>query len=437
MAHVFNLVYGSTTIDLTSGDYRLEDYVNRTGDGNTVNETAKVEVSDTTVANLLGNIRAIEKIIAQASVYPESEIGNKVYVELQPSSASVKGRSQILIGKVSMPDNALKEAWANLKLTITITWTRVDFWEAASETELALTNGNGSAATGGINIYNCNDDVGTSPSKRNNYVEIAGASVEGDLPAPCKVLIDDGGFSGSFYEAFYALNTESDMGFVTLEEGEDALTPVVDANCSGGNYGSFSFGSLTWPLITVNLAGATGYQCNGNYLWVFMRARFPVSHQYKIELSFYDGAKTQVQALYYTPTDVGNFELINLGMIQAGSEYVAPGNVAVYITGGDAADDGYIDYIHVFPVNGWRRVNAFYLTVADDVDYILDDPSEGYVVARDGTTARGTLAMGPGIFLKPATTQRVMFSFQKADKTAAIALKFVVRLYYRARWRTL
>lgn len=246
MAHTLNLVYGSTTVALASGDYRIARYKPDTPDegAEEISETAVIQVTGATLAALQANLKAIQTALEHARLFQDGKTYLPVYVQFQGSGESLLWQSEVLAGRVVLPDTALQADWANLELEVAVIWTRRAIWEAASWIAVPLTNGNGTNQTGGLNIYNCNDGSGSSPNKRNNYATIAAADVLGDLPGPVKLQFAVPAEVKNIYIGLQA-NLNGTGLVQPWAEAEDFTfsptygTETADADYSGGNYLSY------------------------------------------------------------------------------------------------------------------------------------------------------------------------------------------------------
>ncbi len=189
MPTTLNLVYGATTITLNSSNKRVLKYVPqapKSGDDMldlllqgapnglpavAVTESAVIEISGANATAIQSALNALETLLSvNAPRRQRTEQGSQVFVIYQPSGGATTYRSEILSGALELqPDSQDYARWfTNFKVNVTLAWTRRPFWEANTETQLALTNGNGTATTSPLNVFNCNDGSGPSPNTRNN-----------------------------------------------------------------------------------------------------------------------------------------------------------------------------------------------------------------------------------------------------------------------------
>ena len=160
MANALTIVYGSTTVNLNSGDYALVDYAPSYGDGKTAVEKIRLNIKASSHANLQSDIQAIQKAIEMAALRYDSGIGDKVWLKFCPDSLSTTYRSEIVRPEAGedaglVEFGALQFGWCwRLKYAdALLVLVRRDYWEADSEVELSLRNNSGSG-TSGIAVRN-------------------------------------------------------------------------------------------------------------------------------------------------------------------------------------------------------------------------------------------------------------------------------------------
>ncbi len=155
------IVYGSTTINLNSGDY-MADYVPRDPAGkDTVTESAKIRIMSSTQDNMQTRIRDIDKAIQAAYRRRQTGIGDRVYLQFAESGDSENYRSEIwsdkplaMPGRVTILPPTMSDKFAtSFVAVIQFSWSRRGFWEAVTAVELSLSNGSGSG-TGGRTVTN-------------------------------------------------------------------------------------------------------------------------------------------------------------------------------------------------------------------------------------------------------------------------------------------
>jgi hypothetical protein len=161
MAHTLQIVYGSTTIDLSTGDYAVSYTPRDPGGAETVTENLTVRVMAANLADMQSDIRDISTAFEAAKRRRKTGTGDRVYIKFQESGDSDTYRSEIwsrrpndLPGRVTILGPTMYERIFTTEVAmLRISWSRRGYWEDDSETELALKNGSGSG-TGGITVVN-------------------------------------------------------------------------------------------------------------------------------------------------------------------------------------------------------------------------------------------------------------------------------------------
>lgn len=162
MALTLQLVYGSTTVDLTAGVYTPSYVPQDPGGRDTVTESLIVRVLASNLATQQAAIRNITLAFEAGQRRRLTGIGDRLYVKFLEEGDTVTYRSEIwaaqpnqMPGKVSIePITMSKPIFDAFAAQLRVTWTRRGYWENNAETELELANGSGAAATGGRQIRN-------------------------------------------------------------------------------------------------------------------------------------------------------------------------------------------------------------------------------------------------------------------------------------------
>ncbi len=161
MALTLQLVYGSTTVDLTAGVYTPSYVPQDPGGRDTVTESLIVRVLASNLATQQAAIRNITLAFEAGQRRRLTGIGDRLYVKFLEEGDTVTYRSEIwaaqphqMPGKVSVePITMSKLIFDAFAAQLRVTWTRRGYWENNAETELALANGSGTG-TGGRQIRN-------------------------------------------------------------------------------------------------------------------------------------------------------------------------------------------------------------------------------------------------------------------------------------------
>jgi hypothetical protein len=444
MAHVLNIDYNGGTILLNSGNYRLLEYTPSVGDGEDVTESARFEISGTAVTTIQAGIQSINNAFHLAREYQAGKTTAAVYIVYQPDGLSASGRSELVDARVVLDDQALGPMWTGKAVQFTIAWRRKNWWEGP-ETQIPLTNTNGSNNTAGLTVYNCSDGVGSAPNDRVNYVAIAAANVTGDAPAACRLeftnTYNDTSRVGTLIVSHNVTSDPSNLPHILEGEDSDIGSSSATSAASGGYYqtsASWSGTSETvlwsWELPTALLNCTRGN-------WARLVARFAIAPDENLirlrvkillELSpVYTSAPIVLDAQI-------NQELVSLQLppyIQRTGD-VYP--ITLQITGQHEQTGAHsllLDFLQISPLDGYRvyKANGYYLPYNAR---LVDDGIEK-TVYTDGRATPGAMsnyvATGKPIMLEPGRDQRLYFLWGTWTAGAVLASTATVKLYYRPR----
>lgn len=453
MAHVFQIVYGSTTITLAP----LSGYQMVTPkDGDTeVTERMPILVSAASVSLLQTAFQALNLAANQAASRRITGRGDRVYLVATPDGYGASYRSEIYSLIVPPSDRTLDYEWVNLKLEIELGIVRAPWWEASSETQISLTNTNGTDNTAGLNVYNCNDGSGSSPNNRVNYVEITAAKVAGDLPAPVRLEMYDfcPNSGDQLTDIWVSHNWRSDpANFVHLYD----LSGSVDANMSGGQNQRISY-SANAAYAYATLAAAQIARMHGRNYRILARLAASTYMPTTIFRPGVDFLSTSLSlvSLYGNPvygssltkySGSSAFPLIDIGMTRAIPSFEIPGlafgdGAIGFVAENTTASTIDVDYIYLLPVDGFRRIEA---SGGVNSDYVLNElENTCYRLNASGYYYGSDKMEGTPILLQPNTLQRLYFAWNYIPVTpgtytdAVITDYITVKLYYRPRRRTL
>ena len=235
MSIAFTITQKSTTWNLNNrADTFLLDPVTLetpTNQSNPVTDTFTVHLRSVSGSTIRQKITAYNQLFEQARQYPGGV--NSVYLNLGMKGDAAAWRTRILDGAIVF-DEKLTSGLTTNRMSVEIAITHLPFWEGP-ETVLALTNANGTNLTAGINVLNANDLTGTSPTKKCNYVDIAAASVAGELPTPIKLQLKNT-YASALGAGWIGLNNTNPATCRWLYEAEASIigTPIVSSGSSGG-----------------------------------------------------------------------------------------------------------------------------------------------------------------------------------------------------------
>lgn len=452
MAHVLNIVYGSTTINLASGACALLAYVPRAPtsleEDATVAEPCKIEISGASVAALQTALQGIELAFRQAERYQDSLLGDRVYIEFTPDGYSDTYRSELLTGKLDFDSNTLDDRWVERKIDVTLNWVRRFYWEGP-ETAVTLSNGGGSGAS--VTVYNHDD----GHAGNDNYVEIDAGVITGDLPTPprlkitASVLNTGTDYVKDLYIGHNALHNPAT--FAHILEGENGISTVgsntADATCSNGSRKSLSWAATTeTELLKWTLTQALLNSALGGYFRVL--ARFSTAPAYTnlwLRLQLTTGLAENM--LWKGPLLLCPQQgLVDLGVIRLPP--ILPNqtdiNEIVLALSGKRNTAGThtleLDFVQLTPLDSWRTYRGKFSWWGNG-GYLTDDGPQGLVYWDISTPGAGKMTThtpeGAPIQLLPGLRQRLYFLHSIQTLAAPIERMLDVSLWYRPRRVTL
>jgi hypothetical protein len=232
-------------------------------------ETAKINFFGASTPDQRTKLAMISRMFNLARARRESGIGPRVFVEFEVSSLATAYRSEIYDGIApDLSDETLGYMLASNEIEANISWTRAPWWEGP-ETQIALTNGNGTNNVSGLTLQNSDDGAGdnwfTIPTTEmlSNY--------SGDIETPVKLEITNSTnqasvnlrgnryFIGMLKSNSYASNRvptlEGESG--TAGGGVTTSTTGTTAAASNSSYRTLTWsGSTETTLVTWTLTGA-------------------------------------------------------------------------------------------------------------------------------------------------------------------------------------
>lgn len=448
MGHVFTLTDGTTTISLVASGVLLDNYAMSVpeGDDVTVVDTVDIMVEGASGAAMQSKARAIEAMMDAATRYHRTRTGARVFVTAQLISDADAWRSEIVGGRLEPADDTLA-VWANNKARMTLYIERAPYWEGP-ETQIPLTNGNGTNNTAGLTVYNANDGSGTSPNKRNNYLQIAATDVVGVLPAPVKLELKNAtGIMMQVSNMHLATNAFSDPAnlayILEAESRTGGGTVTADGAASGGSKSVLS-GYVSGAWIYWNIEATLLQKTQGRWFraLVSLRSRTATAAQAEtMQAELRDS--TGVNVLFRGPEVAVNeratagYPLVDLGALPMppGSSAASFERVQLWITlrlaSGTATTA--IDFVQLTPTDSYMPLQIMPIGIMAN-DIILYDGIDGasYVTANGFKGPYLRTASDP-LVVYPGKLQRISVLASHDDTPYYITDKWAVRAWYRPR----
>lgn len=416
-----------------------------------VTETITVYINSGAKAARTGNgyIHRLERYFERARRRQLQGTGVRIWVKYKPYDADDTFRSEVLDGRVVWRTGTAAAAWMPSDTgECAIIFTRKPYWEADTEVEIPLANGDGNG-TGGRDIVNHND----SETADDNWVLIDSTDIEGSLPAPVRIEFENNSGSDSDKQFWICHTIETDDGSgsdqIWTLEGEDNEhspgTSVPASSSSGDFYMPESWTATTetlvyrWTLNSAYLAAAAGNPFRAV-------ARF-VSQNYSnlyARLVIQDGGG--LGEVWSSPLILmQDGEILDFGTIPSLPPLLGSGlggytshRVCIYLTRNTSGTHTVnLDCVHMFPIDGgFRYLDTSGAWGVNDGQKLIDDGIYERTY-RDASAIEWAMFIPQGDYIKvvPGRTQRIAFLWQ-TDPSAPVATAnraAIVRMYYRPR----
>lgn len=269
MAHVLDITDGTNTANLSTTSCYLLRFMPVP-----VNEVSLVATSSIDVlfygsypANTSSYKQILERLFESARRRKEWGNGVRVYLNFQQSASGVTQRAEVYDGWVEMGQDSVQENGLNyLPGLVKVVHGP---WEGP-RTELTITNSNGSG-TGGLSIYN-HDDSGAG---HDNYATVTSSYVDGTLPSPLEVQIQNISTSKQINSIHIANDVQPSGSVSAMLEGESGT--ATGGSSSVGSYSNgnaLSFTVNTSNTITWSLSAATLQYLNGRNIRLLGKFEF-------------------------------------------------------------------------------------------------------------------------------------------------------------------
>lgn len=385
---------------------------------------------------------SIEGVLDRARINTEDNIGSKIYLHAQLETTVPEKRSRVRRGDVYYVDGPPAPRLDAEVAKVQVVIVRDNYWEGTTETAVSISNGHGSG-TGGITVYNHND------SAQDNWVGIAANVIDGSLPAPCRIEIQNTyNDPDDIWRVWIGHNYRSSPASLNpILEGESATggSNTAEATASAGYYKSVTWtaeeeiDALTWSLSSTLL----GY-CQSNLFRLI--TRFWTTSPADCWLRF------MIKADNNALSDTGWFRISSLPNLLQDiatirippvtppiSGTLAPLNLTLsFKKTGTSSKTAYIDFIQLTPLDGYRVLKSPSYQLPYQSTLIDDGMSEEVWSSSGSGRIPNFYGLGEPIRLYPDVAQRLYFLFDLfAIGYADNNITATVKVFYRPRWRNL
>ena len=452
MATTLSIVYGSVTITLASGNFKLDQYTPQHADKQTPTITESIRVrlvgSATTMQTELENLRLAFK--AAERRYEENR-GSRVYLKYQLNGLSTLYMSEItcrskddVAGSYSLPSGNRFGLYWGIEMPLEIKITRENEWLANSETELALSNGNGTDVTGGISIKPFTDTQ--------DYVDIDELVIDGDLDSKMRIMITNNNGSykiGDVWIGKKVIGTPASFVHILDAGDSDTGSNGSDASCHDSIYRSYTIttteGKVTgWTLTTASLtASKAGYN---RVLCRFRNTTNIANVKWRLKLFTETGTNPIWEGGQYQFDDtnaeyislIREIDTVRLPLVDPESDTPQPLRLEMWaVSATEVSEAVDIDCIKLKPMDGYRKLYSRDGVSQNSVLYDNGILGTVYQLVAGERVDDISPEIDP-IILSPFEDNRLYFTYH--TKTAGIAPidhAATVQIYYRIRKRVL
>lgn len=442
---------GSTTVTVTTGDMYLAKYTPQTAVDLTapLKESAQVRFYRSN-ASIRSNVQLLNRLFVQAASYQSNRTGPKVYVEFDPGDTGDVYRSLLFSGAVHPMERLLGEEWTNNNVGMTLEWTRQPFWEGPLA-QIPLTNSSATDDLTGIAVNNCN--YSATGVTCENWVDIDGADILGDYPAPIKLVMENTKNGADETDEIFVWHNvhsnPSDLNHIIEAETDIAAyaNPDSDVTCSDGYKDSIIWASSSetkiaeWTLSDTTL----GYTAGGKFVILARWAGlFPyddcwVRMKLETTTNYYDVLRGDLAKV--SPIENGReltiLDTMRLPPYLQGDASLRELALTMYARHAGSSSEVDLDYIQLSPISGdsgWLWFRSVARGVPYGNDFVHDD-TEGVTYRTDDSNkkiAEFSQRGGP-ILLEPNQDQRLYFNTSDYNGYAKIDQTWSVQLWYRPR----
>lgn len=374
-------------------------------------------------------IQTLNRLFQTAREHPHSGLG--VYLCFAISQTEPVYQSRLVDGKIDI-DKGYSQGYKTGKLNMTIAFEHDPYWEGPEEI-IPLSNPNGTNVMTGLKVFSCNDLIGTQPNKRCNYVDIPAGAINGEIPAPIKLIIKNTTNSSG--------NNHDCINFVWI--GENFTNPGTAKWHFEGEAASSGEGSnVSWSL-----ASGGAYRSGSIPAGIYSSAVYTTLGTWPLsaaDLSAYAGQRVKLILATSVNASASSFDLLfQVAVGEFESDWVAPNRnyslglielfdfrLPSYLEGvqdlkdqvlslraRNTRDDQVtawgIDFFALFPADGWIWAAGVGDSLITNHNLVLDGSRHLNYVADP--TSKGKvglhLAVGDSLSLHPGKAHRFYFLF--------------------------
>jgi len=414
-------------------------------------------VTGVTRNEIMSNVSKIERLLEDARHRSIEQTGSRVEIQYQWDGTSNVTYFEVIDGELRWPNDIMSVEQVHqqdeeLRYIIQDFYLTLDCAPFAypispvngTPVELALTNGNGTDITGGLAVWNHDDDTAAT---HDNWVQIDGSDFSGDFPAVVKLVLEADSGEAEKTSKIYIGVRKGNLSFVHILEDDDAAavfgspSPTSDVDYSSGDYyTAISFADtdgeidlIRWALTatqTENTQGPFRFfgRCKAGTHW-------DQNGSYAIAIKY--GTAILFQSEWIKPIDTIT-EFLDFGTVYlppwlVGTPTDLAGLDIVIRAKRDVAGSTTInlDYLALMPQDGGYRILEYRTTGVSQFEFSVDDGWEESVYHINSSSKKTGLPYGlmPRLTLESGVDHKVFFFQEGTSKNCEITRQMNVQIF--------
>lgn len=433
-------VPGCTVIDYPAKSAPVQDGTE------TVDEQFRILVQGTTQAEVNAIVGTIQRAFRTAEQWQQDGSGPRTFFTRSLGTMTATYRSEIVaadfgVSSFEYVGTGIYAGGFGYKTELSGRLTRRNWWEGA-ETQIPLTNPNGTANTTGLRVYNNNDNTGALGStKKVNWADI-GTAIIGDLPGvtrfefltgltpPVHVYID---LASSNEAIGTSMNHWNEQVY-----SSGPWTSVGDVDATGTAY--FYKDEPTFARGTLQITDYVNYFDNSGGYRAYIAVGGTAAGTISVAPTIFNSYADVTAPTRYI--SIGTF----INLYDAGEVAYPPITTGTLVytsipgfyfgeTTGKRINIDFIDFVRSDQHRKVYYANSGLTTTYDDgIDYLIS-----YTTSSDGAggAARVLNSEGERITLRPGLYHRLYLHGSNVTSRIVNGWGWTIKLYYRPRYLSL
>jgi hypothetical protein len=372
--------------------------------------------------------RALNSAFEHARRFAEG--ASPVYLEYS-IDAGTRWRAQVFDGQVSL-DSRLHTRWKQGGLKLSVLVEREGAW-SGEETQLAISNANGTGNTSGLRVYNDGAGTGSAPAVLDNSLAINGADIAGDVPGETRLEMIYGKSGVDGYNLKYIWIGQS------WHSPEDL---VQYASVSSGNPISIPSSAIATVAASRSLSAdtvnaAAGQMVKGMLRYLNGFSNLDITYQMRLTsggVVIYEGPRVRTNTqVAIAARDIGSMRIPPIPYSLGNLDDLTL-EILASQTSGATLSINLLDF-YLMPMDGFRFINLKRRVLTGE--RVVDDGINGVSYQDNGAGADrlvAATAIGGEIRLYPGKDQRLYFlTHTDHGDTLGASNYLTCKLFYRPR----